>query len=159
MFAAVQLRAVAACVLVFSASARAEPEPGHVLPPSKKTVHAVLIGVAGLALAGAYTAGAVLTADDPSARPLAIVGGTLTGGILGASLGLGLNALLDDPGSLVQFVLRPVLAGLLGAAVGGVLSGLAAWNPGGARTATHAVVIGLLITETALFEYARLSKF
>lgn len=160
MFTAVRFRAVAAAVLVFTAGqARAEPEPAHVLPPSNRVFHALLIGASGLALAGAYAAGAVLTGDDPGARPLAITGGALTGGILGASLGLGLTAMLDDPGSMFTYVLRPVLAGLLGAALGGVLSGLGAWAPGGGRTATHGVIIGLVLAETALFEFARLSKF
>jgi hypothetical protein len=144
--------------MIFALSARAEMEPAHVLPPSSRVWHAILIGATGLALAGGYAAGAVLTGDQPSGRPLAITGGVVSGGVLGVSLGLGFGAARDDPGSLVTYILRPVLGGLLGAALGGVLAGFGSWQPGTLRTVTHGVVIGLLLTDTVIFEIARLVR-
>ena len=144
--------------MVVALTARAEPEPRHVLPPTTRAWHAILIGASGLALAGGYTAGALLTGDQPSARPLAITGGVFTGGVLGASLGLGLGAMKEEPGSLVGYILRPVLGGLVGALVGGLLAGFGVWQPGAVRTVTHAVIIGLVISETVLFEIVRLAR-
>lgn len=144
--------------MIFALSARAEMEPVHLLSPSSRVWHAVLIGATGLALAGGYTAGAVLTADQPSARPLSITGGVIAGGVLGASLGLGLGAMRDDPGDLAMYLLRPVIGGLLGALLGGVLAGFGAWQPGTVRTVTHAVIVGLVISETVVFEIARLAR-
>lgn len=153
--AAVTRRAVLISVLVLSLAARAEPEPAHVLPPSSRAWSAVLIGAVGLALAGGYTAGAVLTGDQPSGQALAITGGVLSGGLLGGGLALWLGRYRDDPGSLVGYVLRPLLSGVVFAVLGGVLSGFAAQQPGTGRTVTHVVVVSLLIGETIAVEFAR----
>ena len=150
-------RALAVSVMIFALSARAEPEPRHFLGPTDRLWHALLIGGVGLALAGGYTTGAVLTGDRPSAVPLAITGGVLTGGLLGAGLALGLNVFRDDPGSLAGYLIRPLLSGLVGALIGGVLCGLGAGQPGTVRTVTHVVVISLLIGETVALELARLA--
>lgn len=120
--------------------------------------HAVLIGATGLALAGGYAAGAVLTADQPAAQPLAITGGVLSGGMLGVTLALGLGAARDDPGSLVGYILWPVICGVVGALLGGLLTGLGAREPGTLRTVTHVVVVSLLIGETVVLEFARLAR-
>jgi hypothetical protein len=149
-------RALALCVLVFASAARASPEPRHHSPPSNRFWHAVLIGAVGLALSGGYTAGAVLTGDQPSGQPLAITGGVLSGGVLGVTLALGLGTARDDPGSLVGYILRPVILGVVGAIVGGLLTGLGARQPGTLRTVTHVVVVSLLIGETVAVEFARL---
>jgi hypothetical protein len=154
----VSRRALAVGVVIVALTAHAEPEPRHVLPPTNRAWHAILIGASGLALAGGYTAGAVLTGDQPTARPLAITGGVVTGGVLGASFGLLLGAMRDDPGSLVTYILRPVIGGLVGALVGGLLSGFGSWQPGTVRTVTHGVIIGLVISETVLLEIARLAR-
>ena len=119
----------------------------------------MLIGATGLALAGGYTAGAFLTGDQPSGQALAVTGGVISGGLAGAMLGLGLGAARDDPGSLVGYVLRPVLCGIAGAIIGGLLTGLGSREPGTVRTVTHVVVVSLLIGETIALEYARLGPF
>ncbi len=139
-------------------SAHARPEPRHDSPPSNRVWHAILIGATGLALAGGYAGGAVLTGVQPSAQPLAITGGVLSGGMLGVTLALGLGATRDDPGSLVGYVLRPVICGVVGAVLGGLLTGLGAREPGTLRTVTHVVVISLLIGETVVLEFARLAR-
>lgn len=145
-------------VLLFALTARAEAEPVHLAPPTNRFWHAVLIGAVGLGLAGGYTAGAVLTGDRPSAQPLAITGGVLSGGLLGVTVALALGSTRDDPGSLVGSVLRPVIFGLVGALLGGLLSGLGSKDPGTLRTVTHVVVISLLVGETIGVEFARLSR-
>jgi hypothetical protein len=142
--------------MIIALAARAEPEPRHFPGPTDRVWHALLIGAVGLALAGGYTTGAVLTGDRPSALPLAVTGGVLTGGLLGVGLALGLGSLRDDPGSLAGYIIRPVVSGLLGALIGGVLCGLGARQPGTVRTVTHVVVISLLIGETVALEFARL---
>ena len=142
--------------MVFASAANASPEPRHISPPSNRFWHAVLIGAVGLAITGGYTAGAVLTGEQPSAQPLAITGGVLSGGLLGATLALGLGTARDDPGSLVGYVLRPVIFGVVGAIIGGLLTGLGSREPGTLRTVAHVVVISLLIGETVAIEFARL---
>ncbi len=151
-------RALALCVLVFATSAQATPETRHSSAPSNRVWHGLLIGATGLALAGGYASGAVLTADEPSAQPLAIMGGALSLGMLGVTLALGLGAARDDPGSLVGYVLRPVLCGVAGAIIGGLLAGLGSREPGTLRTVTHVVVVSLLIGETVVLEFARLAR-
>lgn len=116
----------------------------------------MLIGATGLALAGGYTAGAFLTGDKPSGQALAVTGGVIAGGFAGVTLALGLGAARDDPGSLVGYILRPVLCGVAGAIIGGLLTGLGSREPGTLRTVTHVVVVTLLIGETIAVEYARL---
>lgn len=145
-------------LLIFSLGARAEMEPAQLTPPSNRFWHAVLIGAVGLGLAGGYTAGAVLTGDRPSAQPLAITGGVLAGGLLGVTLALAIGSTRDDPGSLVGYVLQPVIFGVVGAIVGGLLSGLGSKDAGTMRLVTHVVVISLLIGETIVLEFARLSR-
>lgn len=144
--------------MIVALTARAEPEPRHVSPPSNRVWNAILIGASGLVLAGGYTAGAFLTGDQPAARPLAIIGGVGAGGMLGVSLALGLGATREDPGSLVGYILRPVIGALAGAVLGGVLAGFGAWQPGTLRTVTHAIIIGLVITDTVIVEIARLVR-
>ncbi|MDP3570746.1 MAG: hypothetical protein Q8S42_08960 [Archangium sp.] len=151
-------RALALSMLVLAASAHASPETRHSSAPSNRVWHAVLIGATGLALAGGYAAGAVLTADQPAAQPLAITGGVLSGGMLGVTLALGLGAARDDPGSLVGYILWPVICGVVGALLGGLLTGLGAREPGTLRTVTHVVVVSLLIGETVVLEFARLAR-
>jgi hypothetical protein len=144
--------------MICALTARAEPEPRHMSPPTNRFWHAMLIGAVGLGLAGGYTAGAFLTGDHPSGQPLAITGGVLSGGLVGATLALGLGALRDDPGSLVGYILRPVICGVVGAVIGGLLTGLGSRQPGTVRTVTHVVVVSLLIGETVVLEVARLAR-
>jgi hypothetical protein len=145
-------RTFVSLVLVFALTARAaEPEP----KPQKSVLSAVLIGAAGLALAGGYAAGAFVTGDRPSGFPLATVGGVVSGGLLGASLGLGINSQMKNPGSLVGYVLAPVISGLAGALIFGLLAGLASNQPGTLRTVTHVVVVSLVIGETVALEFTR----
>jgi hypothetical protein len=144
LFAAVLIPALA-----FGAD-EVEPKPAE-----SSGLTAVLIGAAGMALTGGYLAGAFLTGDRPSAIPLAVSGGIVTGGLLGAGLALGINSTRKDPGSLVRYILVPVLAGLAGAAVGGLATGFGSSQPGTGRTVTHVVVITFLIAETLVLEFAR----
>ena len=153
-------RALALCVLIAASAARgASNEPRHYSAPSNRFWHAVLIGATGLALAGGYTAGAFLTGDQPSGQALAVTGGVIAGGLAGATLALALGSKRDDPGSLVGYILRPVLCGVAGAIIGGLLAGLGSREPGTLRTVTHVVVVTFLIGETVALEYARLGPF
>lgn len=155
---AVSRRALATWLMIFALTARAEPEPRHLSPPTSRFWHAMLIGAVGVGLSGGYTAGALLTGDRPSGQPLAITGGVLSGGLMGATLALGLGALRDEPGSLVGYILRPVLCGVVGAVVGGLLTGLGSRQPGTVRTVTHVVVVSLVLGETVVLEIARLAR-
>lgn len=156
--ARVTRRALTLSMVVLAMSAQASPETRHSSGPSNRVWHGLLIGATGLALAGGYAAGALLTGDKPSAQPLAITGGVISGGLLGVTLALGLGAARDDPGSLVGFVLRPVICGVVGAIIGGLLTGLGSREPGTLRTVTHVVVVSLLISETVVLEFARLAR-
>jgi hypothetical protein len=148
------VKRAALVVLVLSLAAHAQspalagassPQPG-----SSAVLTSVLIGASGLALAGGYLAGAFLTGDRPSGFALGLTGGLVSGGLFGAGVGLAINHGRSDPGSVVGYILRPVLGGLAGALVGGLLAGLASNQPGPARTVTHGVVIGFVVTETVL---------
>ncbi len=134
--------------LVLSLSLGAEPS-------ASKVVDAVLIGLSGAAVTAGYTTAAVLIEDRPGGHPLAVAGGAVSLGTVGMSVGLLINSQRKDPGSLVSFILTPLLAGLVGAALGGVLGHFGSVEPGPLRTATHGVVIGLLLTDTFVFELAR----
>lgn len=142
-------RLIAVLLVTFGASARAEETTGS------KVLSGVLVGVSGLLVAGAYTAGAFLTADQPSGRALAITGGAVSLGLTGASVGLAINASRKDPGSLVGYILLPLLSGLVGAALGATAAGFAAWEPGVGRTATHVTVVTLFLGVTILTEFTR----
>lgn len=122
---------------------------------SRKVADAVILGVSGAVAIAGYTTGAILTGDHPAGHPLAIVGGATTLGTIGASIGLLINNRRDDPGSIVGYILTPVLAGIAGAALGGVLAHFGAREAGPARTATHGVIIGLMLTDVLLLELAR----
>ncbi|MGV3620222.1 MAG: hypothetical protein ACO1OB_05375 [Archangium sp.] len=124
-------------------------------PSSSKVVDSVLIGLGGVAATAAYTTGAFLTGDNPSGHPLAIVGGAVSLGTVGMSIGLLINRSRKDPGSIVAYILTPLLAGLAGAAIGGLGAHFAARDPGPGRTATHGVVIGLILVDAFVFELAR----
>lgn len=50
---------------------------------------------------------------------------------------------------MVDYLLTPIVGGLMGAVVGGVLAGVAGTPPGTSRTVTHVVVTSLLFCETA----------
>ncbi|MFZ5439186.1 MAG: hypothetical protein ACOZQL_04215 [Myxococcota bacterium] len=128
----------------------AEPTPTPPPPPRASLLPVVVIGATGLALSGGYLAGAFATGDRPSGFGLGVTGGVVAGGLLGVGVGLALTAGREDPGSLATFILRPVLGGIAGALVGGLLAGLGSAQPGAGRTATHGVVIGLLLTETVV---------
>lgn len=116
---------------------------------------AFVLGGLGAALAGGYIAGAYATSDRPSGLTLGVSGGIVTGGILGAGIALGIGALRTDPGSLLRYILVPVLSGLAGAAVGGLAAGLGTRVPGTGRTVTHVVVVTLLLAETVALVVAR----
>ncbi|MFT3707350.1 MAG: hypothetical protein QM817_06750 [Archangium sp.] len=116
---------------------------------------AFVLGGLGAALAGGYIAGAYATGDRPSGLTLGVSGGIVTGGILGAGIALGIGALRKDPGSLLRYILVPVLSGLAGAAVGGLAAGLGTRVPGTARTVTHVVIVSLLLAETVTILIAR----
>ncbi|MFO0600885.1 MAG: hypothetical protein U0228_36580 [Myxococcaceae bacterium] len=125
------------------------PEAGQRIWP------AFVIAGAGALLSGGYLAGAFATGDRPSAVPLAVTGGIVTGGLLGAGLALGINSLRKDPGSLIRYVLVPVLSGLAGAALGGLAAGFGSAQPGTGRTITHVVVVSFLVGETITLMIAR----
>ncbi len=118
----------------------------------------ILIGVSGLASAAAYTAGAFLTGDQPGGHVMAIIGGISALGLTSASIAMLALSGRKDPWSLLTYALVTVGAGLVGAAVGGVAAHFGSVNPGPARTATHGVIIGLIITETTLAELSRLVR-
>ena len=139
-------------MLLLGGSARAEPPT----PTSGKVTSAILTGVAGLTAAGAYTAGAFLTGDQPGGRALAISGGAVSLGLTGVSLALAVNARRTEPGSMARFILVPLLSGLAGAVLGGLAAGFAAWQPGTARTATHGTVIAVFVGLTIVSEVAGL---
>jgi len=145
------MRRVVCLLLVLALPARAaDAEPER----SPSVLRAVLIGATGLVLAGGYTAGAFATGDRPSGFTLATVGGVVSGGLLGAGVGLGLKSLNKDPGSLLTYILVPVLTGLAGAILGGVLAGVGSNQPGTGRTVTHVLVVSLLLGETIAVELA-----
>ena len=125
-------------------------------PAKGKVVDGVLIGVGGLVSAAAYTTGAILTGDHPSGHPLAVAGGAVSLGAAGMSVGFLINHSRTNPGSMVGYILTPILSGLVGAALGGTLAWFAARDAGPLRTATHGVVIGLILTDAFVFELARL---
>jgi hypothetical protein len=118
----------------------------------------ILIGLSGLTSVAAYTTGAFLTGDRPGGHVLAIIGGGVSLGLTAASLAmLGLSG-RKDPWSLITYALVTVASGLVGGAVGAVTAYFTALNPGPGRTATHGVIIGLIITETTLAELSRLVR-
>jgi hypothetical protein len=117
-------------------------------PSARGVWSAVLISATGAALVGGYTAGAFLTGDRPSGLPLAVTGGVVAGGLLGAGIALGVGALRKDPGALLRYLLVPILSGLVGAALGGLGAGLGAQQPGPGRAVTHVVVVTFLLGET-----------
>ncbi|MBL8910947.1 MAG: hypothetical protein JNM17_09620 [Archangium sp.] len=114
-----------------------------------------MIGTIGAALAGGYIAGAYMTGDRPSGLTLGVSGGVVTGGLLGAGIALGIGALRKDPGSLLRYILVPVLSGLAGATLGGLAAGLGSRVPGTGRTVTHVVIVSLLLAETVTLIVAR----
>jgi len=118
----------------------------------------ILIGLSGLTSVAAYTTGAFLTGDRPGGHVLAIVGGTVSLGLTAASIAMLSLSGRKDPWGLVTYALVTVVSGLVGAAIGGVTAHFASVNSGPARTATHGVIIGLIITETTLAELSRLVR-
>ncbi len=118
----------------------------------------LLIGAAGLLVTGGYTAGAFLAQDQPAGHALAVVGGSVALGAVGASVAMLLLSWRDNPWGLVPWALVTVGAGLAGAVLGGVLAHVGAENSGATRTATHGVVVGLCLTETVLIELSRLVR-
>lgn len=123
-----------------------------------RAVELVVIGTTGLLVAGGYTLGAFLTGDQSSGYPLAIVGAVGAGGMLGSWLGLALNASQRRGPVTVGNVLLPLLAGVAGAVLGGVTAGFTAKDPGSGRTATHAIIIGVLLTDTLIAELIALTR-
>ena len=51
-----------------------------------------------------------------------------------------------------------MICGVVGAVIGGLLTGLGSREPGTVRTVTHVVVVSLLIGETVVLEIARLAR-
>ena len=149
-------RLALATLMVTALSARAAAPDA----PTKdgRAVEMVIIGAFGLAAAGGYTLGAYLTGDQPSGYPLAIIGGVGAGGMLGTWLGVAIMASLRPDRITVGTILVPLLSGLAGAAIGGVTAGFTAKEPGAARTATHGVIIGLLLTDTLIAELTTLAR-
>ncbi len=150
----VRLLSVGLVVLSLAAHA-AEPSPAAA---ETHVGEAVLIGAFGLAAAGGYTLGAYLTGDQRSGFVLATLGGVTSGAALGTWIGLAINKSRKQPGSLVGFILLPLLSGLAGAVVGGLAAGFASDQPGSGRTATHAVIIGLLLTDAIVAEITLFSR-
>lgn len=142
-------------VMLATGEAPVADEPRAEAEPEQRVWPAFVLGTLGAALAGGYVAGAYLTGDRPSGVTLGVTGGVVTGGLLGAGLALGIGALRKDPGSLVRYILVPVLSGLAGAALGGLGAGLGARVPGTGRTVTHVVVVSLLLAETITLIIAR----
>lgn len=140
-----------ALVLLVALAAQAEPAQD-----GTRTLHAVLIGAVGLSLAGGYVTGAVLTADQPSAVPLAVTGGVISSGLLSTAITLGLGARRKDPGSMASYVLVPLISGVISAVLGGVLAGFFARDPGTLRTVTHVAITSMLVLDTLSVELARL---
>lgn len=173
------MRALVLLVTISSVVARAmpadapvaEPDDGAVLTPAaadvvsepsptsseaeQRVMPAIVIGTIGAALLGGYLAGAYLTGDRPSGVALGVTGGVVTGGLLGAGLALGIGAFRKDPGSLLRYIVVPLLSGLAGAALGGLGAGLGSRVPGTGRTVTHVIVMTLLVAETVTLIVAR----
>lgn len=150
---AVGFRVLVLSLLLPALALAEESSPRTDAPPSG--LSGVLIGAVGAALTGGYLAGAFLTKDQPSGVPLAVTGGIVAGGLLGVGIALGVGSKRDDPGSLLRYILVPVLSGLAGAAIGGLAAGLGAATPGTGRTVTHVVVVTFLIGETIALEIFR----
>lgn len=123
-----------------------------------RVTNAVLIGAFGLAAAGGYTLGAYLTGDQPSGYTLAVLGGAGAGGALGSWLGYAINAALKQPSTMVGLIVLPLLTGLAGAVLGGVAAGFSANQPGAGRTATHGVIIGVLLTDAIIGEVVAIAR-
>ncbi len=134
--------------MIAALTAHAEPEPRHVPPPSSLVWQSMLIGAVGLSVAGGYAAGAVLTGDRPSAVPLAVTGAVFSSGLLSTVITLTVGSQKKDPGSLVGFILVPVISGVLSAVLGGILAGFLAREPGTMRTVTHVVITSFLVVDT-----------
>lgn len=143
-------RLALAALLVTALTAQAAEPPAQAR--EDRAVDMVIIGAFGLALAGGYTLGAYFTGDQPSGHTLAICGGVGAGGLLGALLARALMASHRQDRLTVGTVLVPILLGLPGAAIGGVTAGFTARDPGAARTATHAVIIRVVLTDTLIAE-------
>ena len=130
--------------------------------PERKEDHrvsnAVIVGAFGLAAAGGYTLGAYLTGDQPSGATMAVLGAVGAGGALGWWLGFAINAALKQPSTFAGFILLPLLTGVAGAVLGGVAAGFSANQPGAGRTATHGVVIGVLLTDTIIGEIVAIAR-
>lgn len=139
--------ALAALLVTALTAQAAEPQASE-----DRAVDMVIIGAFGLGLAGCYTLGAYLTGDQPSGYPLAILGGVGAGGMLGAFLARAIMASHRQDRITVGTVLVPLLIGLAGAAIGGVTAGFTARDPGAGRTATHGVIIGVVLTDTLIAE-------
>lgn len=123
-----------------------------------RAVEMVVIGTFGLLAAGGYTLGAYLTGEEPSGYPLAIIGGVGAGGMLGTWIGLAINASQRHQQITWGTVLLPLLSGVAGMVIGGVTAGFTAQAPGSGRTATHGVIIGVLLTDTLIAELTTLLR-
>ncbi len=116
---------------------------------SSRVLGAVLVGGVGLAVTAAYVAGASSAGDSQPGGTLAIAGGVVSAGLAGAFIGLWVNWRRQEPTSMLDYLLAPLVGGLAGALLGGVLAGVAGTPPGTSRTVTHVVVTSLLFCETA----------
>ena len=146
-----------ALVLALTLNAAEGPAPSGDKTPARVR-DGILIGVSGLAAASAYTIGAVLAGDQPGGHVMAVIGGVTTLGFVSASLTMLILSGRTNPWGLLQYALVTIGAGLAGAAIGGVAAHFGSVNPGPARTATHGVIIGLIVTETTLVELSRLIR-
>ena len=135
-------------MIIAALTAHAEPEAKHVSPPGNRVWQSLLIGAVGLSLAGGYAAGAVLTGDRPSAVPLAVTGAVFSSGLLSTVITLAVASQRKDPGSLVGFILVPVISGVLSAVLAGILAGFLTRDPGTMRTVTHVVIASSLVIDT-----------